>query len=65
MQTKEVMELSKQIRQKMKDIDGFGKFGHHFFCVPSWLATIKKFVFTHMICLLYYMLNAIWRLTRL
>lgn len=33
MQTKEVMELSKQIRQKMKDIDGFGKFGHRFFFV--------------------------------
>ncbi|XP_066327885.1 U1 snRNP-associated protein usp106-like [Miscanthus floridulus] len=26
-QTKEVLELSKQIRQKMKDIDAFGKFG--------------------------------------
>jgi hypothetical protein len=29
MQTKEVMELSKQIRQKMKDIDVFGKFGQY------------------------------------
>jgi len=28
-QTKEVMELSKQIRQKMKDIDAFGKFGQY------------------------------------
>lgn len=31
MQTKEVMELSKQIRQKMKDIDAFGKFGRRVF----------------------------------
>ncbi|AQK72451.1 LUC7 related protein [Zea mays] len=30
-QTKEVMELSKQIRQKMKDIDAFGKFGRRVF----------------------------------
>lgn len=34
MQTKEVMELCKQIRQKMKDIDAFGKFGRRVFMPP-------------------------------
>lgn len=67
MQTKEVTELSKQIRQKMKDIDAFGKSGCLcFLCVPSWpqlqQPTVKKFVSTHMICSLY-MLNAVWGLT--
>jgi hypothetical protein len=46
MQTKEVMELSKQIRQKMKDIDGFGKFGHRFF-LCSIMACNNKEVCVH------------------
>ena len=57
MQTKEVMELSKQIRQKMKDIDAFGKFGSlcFFMCsIMATVATIKKFVFTHDLLTLLY-----------
>jgi len=48
MQTKEVMELSKQIRQKMKDIDAFGKFGRRIFYVfHSIMACNNKEVCVH------------------